>query len=201
MGAREHRRRGPYGPLRAEPPGATVRPGAKTGLGPPLSLGRLPPVGSWALTPLESTGMCGLWKAHGSTVTPVTFSPLAAPLPSRGEAGSSASCCTISRPRSSCITAVAGPAPERPSKNKANVTGRKTTEPGKAFLRTQSQRKVSIPVVPKTLKSQCFKKGTGASLVAQWLRICLSMQGTRVRALVREDPTCRGATRPVSHNY
>ena len=40
-----------------------------------------------------------------------------------------------------------------------------------------------------------------ASLVVQWLRICLPMQGTRVRALVREDPTCRGATRPVSHNY
>ena len=39
-----------------------------------------------------------------------------------------------------------------------------------------------------------------ASLVAQWLRICLLMQGTRVRALVWEDPTCRGATRPVSHN-
>ena len=41
----------------------------------------------------------------------------------------------------------------------------------------------------------------GASLVAQWLRICLPMQGSRVRALVWEDPTCRGATRPVSHNY
>ena len=40
-----------------------------------------------------------------------------------------------------------------------------------------------------------------ASLVAQWLRICLPMQGTRVRALGWEDPTCRGATRPVSHNY
>ena len=40
-----------------------------------------------------------------------------------------------------------------------------------------------------------------ASLVAQWLRVCLPMQGTRVRALVREDPTCRGATGPVSHNY
>ena len=26
------------------------------------------------------------------------------------------------------------------------------------------------------------------------------MQGTRVRALVREDPTCRGATKPVRHN-
>ena len=37
--------------------------------------------------------------------------------------------------------------------------------------------------------------------MAQWLRICLPMQGTRVRALVWEDPTCRGAPRPVSHNY
>ena len=41
----------------------------------------------------------------------------------------------------------------------------------------------------------------GASLVAQWLRICLPMQGTRVRALVWEDPTCHGATGPVGHNY
>ena len=40
-----------------------------------------------------------------------------------------------------------------------------------------------------------------ASLVAQWLRIRLPMQGTWVRALVREDPTCRGATKPVRHNY
>ena len=46
-----------------------------------------------------------------------------------------------------------------------------------------------------------FKKCEGASLVAQWLRICLPMQGTQVRALVWEDPTCRRATRPVSHNY
>ena len=45
------------------------------------------------------------------------------------------------------------------------------------------------------------KPFSGASLVAQWLRVCLPMQGTRVRALVWEDPTCRGATRPVSHNY
>ena len=27
------------------------------------------------------------------------------------------------------------------------------------------------------------------------------MQGTRVRALVLEDPTCRRATKPVRHNY
>ena len=27
------------------------------------------------------------------------------------------------------------------------------------------------------------------------------MQDTWVRTLVREDPTCRGAAKPVSHNY
>ena len=46
-----------------------------------------------------------------------------------------------------------------------------------------------------------FKKWAGASLVAQWLRIRLPMQGTRVRVLVREDPTCHGATKPMRHNY
>ena len=49
-----------------------------------------------------------------------------------------------------------------------------------------------------TLKSKNLSR---ASLVVQWLRIRLPMQGTRVRALVWEDPTCRGATMPVSHNY
>ena len=39
------------------------------------------------------------------------------------------------------------------------------------------------------------------SLVVQWLRICLPMQGTWVRSLVQEDPTCCGATKPVRHNY
>ena len=45
------------------------------------------------------------------------------------------------------------------------------------------------------------KINSRSSLVAQWLRICLPMQGTRVQALGWEDPTCHGATRPVSHNY
>ena len=38
-------------------------------------------------------------------------------------------------------------------------------------------------------------------LVVQWLRICLPMQGTWVRFLVQEDPTCRGATKPAHRNY
>ena len=41
----------------------------------------------------------------------------------------------------------------------------------------------------------------GASLVVQWLRIRLPMQGTRVPALVHEDPTCHGVTKPLGHNY
>ena len=45
------------------------------------------------------------------------------------------------------------------------------------------------------------KRIHGASLVVQWLGIRLPMQGTRVRAPVREDPTCRGAARPMSHSY
>ena len=45
------------------------------------------------------------------------------------------------------------------------------------------------------------KELSGASLVVQWLRICLPMQGTRVQALVREDPICRRATKPMHHNY
>ena len=41
----------------------------------------------------------------------------------------------------------------------------------------------------------------GTSLVVQWLRICLPMQGTQVQSLVQEDPTCHRATKPVHHNY
>ncbi|KAJ8776608.1 hypothetical protein J1605_015197 [Eschrichtius robustus] len=41
----------------------------------------------------------------------------------------------------------------------------------------------------------------GTSLVVQWLGIHLSMQGTQVRALVREGPTCHGATKRMHHNY
>ena len=56
---------------------------------------------------------------------------------------------------------------------------------------------------PRTNSSdwqRLIKMEQGASLVAQWLRVCLPMQGTRVRALVWEDPTCHGAAGPVSHS-
>ena len=38
------------------------------------------------------------------------------------------------------------------------------------------------------------------SLVVQWLKICLPMQGTWVQSLVWEDPTCHRAAKPV-YNY
>ena len=49
--------------------------------------------------------------------------------------------------------------------------------------------------------SLCLNRRKGTSLVAQWLRIRLPMQGTRIRSLLREDPTCHGATKPMRHNY
>ena len=60
----------------------------------------------------------------------------------------------------------------------------------------------TIPLLGIYLEKTIIQKVTcWASLVAQWLRICLLMQGTWVWALVWEDPTCRRATRPVHHNY
>ena len=63
-------------------------------------------------------------------------------------------------------------------------------------VRSQIPRSVWVP---RRWRWQVQIKMFGASLVAQWLGICLPMQGTRVRALVWEDPACRGATGPVSH--
>ena len=82
----------------------------------------------------------------------------------------------------------------------------------KTVLRPKSTRKFKVSSSLKNLVL-CGRQGSldrnrstiikdlGTSLVAQWLRICLPMQGTRVRAMVWEDPTCRGATKPASHNY
>ena len=50
-------------------------------------------------------------------------------------------------------------------------------------------------------KDDSNKDYTQTSLVAQWLRTRLPMQGTQVRSLVRDDPTCYGAAKPVCHNY
>ena len=41
----------------------------------------------------------------------------------------------------------------------------------------------------------------GTSLVAQWLKIHLLVQGTQVQSLVWEDPTCNGTTKLMYHSY
>ena len=58
-----------------------------------------------------------------------------------------------------------------------------------------------IKLLEENIGRTFFDINCRASLVAQWLRVCLLMQGTRVRALVWEDPTCHGAAGPVSHSY
>ena len=69
----------------------------------------------------------------------------------------------------------------------------------KIFHANGNQKKAGVAILISDKRD--FKiRNVGASLVAQWLRVCLLMQGTRVRALVWEDPTCHGAAGPVSHN-
>ena len=43
-----------------------------------------------------------------------------------------------------------------------------------------------------------FKEESRASLVAQWWRVYLPTQETRVWSLIGEDPTCWGATKPCA---
>ena len=59
----------------------------------------------------------------------------------------------------------------------------------------------SILQIPEHTDYINQENSLGTSLVVQWLRIHLPMQGTQVRALVREDPTGRGAAKPMHHNY
>ena len=49
-------------------------------------------------------------------------------------------------------------------------------------------------------KACILKQGARTSLVEQWLGSHLPMQGTQVRFLVREDPTCRRGAKPEQHS-
>ncbi|XP_059940272.1 craniofacial development protein 1 isoform X2 [Mesoplodon densirostris] len=76
-----------------------------------------------------------------------------------------------------------------------------TSKEAKSFFKQNEKEKPQADV-PSPLPS--LPAGSGSlrtSLVVQWLRIRLPMQGTQVQALVREDPTCCRATKPVCHNY
>ena len=73
---------------------------------------------------------------------------------------------------------------------------------GKCFLHLDAGGKINVQgTVWKLTVVGWIIKLLGTYLVVQWLRIRLPMQGTRVWALVLEDPTCRRATKPVRHNY
>ena len=74
-------------------------------------------------------------------------------------------------------------------------------KPEKGKIADYGTRETLITLQLSILNRDDEFKTIWASLVAQWLRIRLPVQGTRVQALVREDPTCRGATNPVRHNY
>ena len=83
-----------------------------------------------------------------------------------------------------------------------------TKAPGKELdkqLGAPLERDQPLPHSSAATLGACWKiviiNTCRASLVVQWLRIHLPMQGTWVQALVREDPTCRGATKPTHHNY
>ena len=61
-----------------------------------------------------------------------------------------------------------------------------------SFLPHQSDH-VAILLL-RNSKAQTF-------LVAQWIRMCLPMQGTRVQSVLWEDSTSWGATKPMHHNH
>ena len=58
----------------------------------------------------------------------------------------------------------------------------------------------SCPRCPRPCSVPLPEEHSWAPLVSQWSRVYLPMQETQVPSLVREDPTCRGATKPM-HNY
>ena len=51
-----------------------------------------------------------------------------------------------------------------------------------------------------TQQETAFRSKARAPLVIQQLRIHLAIQGTLVRSLIHEDPTCHRTTRPLCHN-
>ena len=69
------------------------------------------------------------------------------------------------------------------------------------FEKVNKTDKPLARLIKKKRERTQINKIRGTSLVVQWLGIHLPMKRTWGRALVWEDLTCRGATKPVCHNY
>ena len=63
------------------------------------------------------------------------------------------------------------------------------------------QRKMKFDLYLNTQRKSNLRCTIGASLVVQWVRICLSIQGKWIWSLIWEDFICRGATNPTHHSY
>ena len=68
-------------------------------------------------------------------------------------------------------------------------------------LKKQWVKKARNMVGETNQEKHMFWKEGRISLMVHWLGIHLSVRGTWIRSLVQEDPTCCGATKPVSHKY
>ena len=104
-------------------------------------------------------------------------------------------CCSISSHRLSCLAC--NPASFL-LRVRCSYLGLRFWEEALAILNSHG---VTTYIVEEKFEEWIQDPVIQASLVVQWLRIRLPTQGTRVRALVWEDPTCRGATKPMRHNY
>ena len=98
------------------------------------------------------------------------------------------------------------PSSRQPAKDGVFQPGLQVGDFQKVYNRhTASKSSILLKYAKQVKNHMCFycslKTDLRTSLVAQWLRIRLLIQGTWVRTLAQEDPTCRRATRPVSHNY
>ena len=67
-------------------------------------------------------------------------------------------------------------------------------------LNQEQTENMNRPITSNEIETVIKNLPTGTSLVVQWLRMHLPMHRPGVWSL-QENPTCHGATKPVSYNY